>query len=314
MLRHVVQLHAEAQVGLVRAVAAQRVLVIEMAERALRRARRPPRRRAPSRARSPRKYPAGAETTSPRSSCVNSGWRSARKSSSRKQRHDLEVAVHAGNHQDLLEDLRRLRQRVELPVMNAARDEIIARAFGRRAREHRRLDLEKALLVERLANFENDAVAQLDIASAAAAAADRDSGSAGASLRSRSLRLRSRMAASSRCSGCAGAWPALRLRPWRFRDSTSAGAARALRPRPQIPSADSSAFACASGCSSLLNTICAMPARSRRSMKMSWPRSRRRCTQPIRTTSLSASDARSAPQYCVRFRFPRVSSNGLASE
>ena len=45
---------------------------------------------------------------------MNSGWRSARRSSSRKQRHDLKVAIHAGDHQDLLEDLRRLRQREEL--------------------------------------------------------------------------------------------------------------------------------------------------------------------------------------------------------
>src|SRR5580704_5465299 len=78
--------------------------------------------------------------------------------------HDLKIAVHAGNHQDLFEDLRRLRQRVELPLMHAARDEIIARAFGRGAREHGRLDLEKAQLVERLANFKDDAMAQLDIA------------------------------------------------------------------------------------------------------------------------------------------------------
>ncbi len=38
------------------------------------------------------------------------------------------------------------------------------------------------------------------------------------------------------------------------------------------------------------------PARSRRSIKINCPRSRRRCTQPINTTSLSASAARNAPQ------------------
>ena len=78
--------------------------------------------------------------------------------------HDLEIAVHAGNHQDLLEDLRRLRQRVELAVMNAAGDQIVARAFGRRTRQHRSFDFEKAELVERLAHLEKNAVAQFDIA------------------------------------------------------------------------------------------------------------------------------------------------------
>jgi hypothetical protein len=46
--------------------------------------------------------------------CVNSGWRSARRSSSRAL-DDLVVAVEACDHQHLLEELRRLRQRVEHP-------------------------------------------------------------------------------------------------------------------------------------------------------------------------------------------------------
>ena len=47
---------------------------------------------------------------------------------------DLEVAVEAGDHEDLLEDLRRLRQRVELAGVDAAGDEVVARAFGGGAR------------------------------------------------------------------------------------------------------------------------------------------------------------------------------------
>ena len=43
---------------------------------------------------------------------------------------DLEVAVEAGDHQDLLEDLRRLRERVEVAGVDAAGDEVVARAFG----------------------------------------------------------------------------------------------------------------------------------------------------------------------------------------
>ena len=43
----------------------------------------------------------------------------------------LEIPVEARDHQDLLEQLRRLRQRVELAGMHAARHQIIARALGR---------------------------------------------------------------------------------------------------------------------------------------------------------------------------------------
>ena len=50
---------------------------------------------------------------------------------------DLEVALEAGDHQDLLEDLRRLRQRVETAGMNAAGDQVVARAFGRGAGHER---------------------------------------------------------------------------------------------------------------------------------------------------------------------------------
>ncbi len=42
---------------------------------------------------------------------------------------DLEVAVEAGDHEDLLEDLRRLREGVELAGMDAAGDQKIARAL-----------------------------------------------------------------------------------------------------------------------------------------------------------------------------------------
>ena len=61
---------------------------------------------------------------------------------------DLEVAVEPADHQDLLEDLRRLRQREELARMDAARHEIVARAFGRALGQDRRLDLEEPVLVE----------------------------------------------------------------------------------------------------------------------------------------------------------------------
>ena len=78
--------------------------------------------------------------------------------------HDLHVAIHPGNHQDLLEDLRRLRQREELAGVHAARHEVVARAFGRRPGEDRRLDLEEALGVEVAPRRERDLVAQDEVA------------------------------------------------------------------------------------------------------------------------------------------------------
>ena len=43
---------------------------------------------------------------------------------------DLEIAVEPRDHQQLLEHLRRLRERVEFARMNPARHQIVARAFG----------------------------------------------------------------------------------------------------------------------------------------------------------------------------------------
>ncbi len=76
---------------------------------------------------------------------------------------NLEVAVEAADHQQLLEDLRRLRQCVELAGMDAARDEVIARALGRRARHVRRLNLVEALARKIVADGQCDAVAHLDV-------------------------------------------------------------------------------------------------------------------------------------------------------
>ena len=77
---------------------------------------------------------------------------------------DLEVPVNAGNHQDLLEQLRRLRQREELSRVHAARHQVVARAFGRRLAENRRLDLPEAVGVEILADRHRHAVPQPEIA------------------------------------------------------------------------------------------------------------------------------------------------------
>ena len=77
-----------------------------------------------------------------------------------KAAHDLIVAVEACDHQQLLEDLRRLRQREELARMRAARHEIVARALRRRLGQHRRLKIDEAVRIEKAAHRARDAMAQ----------------------------------------------------------------------------------------------------------------------------------------------------------
>ncbi len=64
---------------------------------------------------------------------------------------DLKVPVAAGDHQQLLEDLRRLRERVEVAGADAAGHEVVSRALRGRPEQERRLDLEEALIGEELA-------------------------------------------------------------------------------------------------------------------------------------------------------------------
>ena len=73
---------------------------------------------------------------------------------------DLVVAVEARHHQHLLEQLRRLRQRVEHAVVDARRHEEFARALGCGLVERRRLDVDEAQCVEVLARRHRRAVAQ----------------------------------------------------------------------------------------------------------------------------------------------------------
>ncbi len=76
---------------------------------------------------------------------------------------DLVVALEAADHQDLLEELRRLRQRVPRAALESARHEEVACALGRRAGHHRRLDLEEALLVQVVAYAGDHVVAKLEV-------------------------------------------------------------------------------------------------------------------------------------------------------
>ena len=143
------ELEAEAAVGTVRAEAEHRLVVGHPR----------PRRRRQRRSRSP------ANTA-----CMTASVTSRTSSSSTKRHLDVElgelglavgaqvlvaeaagdlvVALVAAHHQQLLEQLRRLRQRVPRARLQPRGHEEVARALGRRAGEDRRLDVEEVALVE----------------------------------------------------------------------------------------------------------------------------------------------------------------------
>ena len=76
---------------------------------------------------------------------------------------DLEVLVEPRAHQELLVLLRRLRERIELAGIDAAGNDVVARALGRRTRQNRRVDLVKAALGHELAKIGDDLRAQNDL-------------------------------------------------------------------------------------------------------------------------------------------------------
>ena len=59
----------------------------------------------------------------------------------------LHITIKAGEHQQLFVELRRLRQGIEVTVMNAARHEVVACSLGCRSDEVGGLDLDKAVVV-----------------------------------------------------------------------------------------------------------------------------------------------------------------------
>jgi hypothetical protein len=76
---------------------------------------------------------------------------------------DLEVAVEPGHHQQLLEHLRRLRQRIELAGMEPARHQVGTRALGAVGGQDRRLELGEALLDHAAAQGGDHLAAQHDV-------------------------------------------------------------------------------------------------------------------------------------------------------
>ena len=89
---------------------------------------------------------------------------------------DLEVAIDAGHHQQLLELLRALRQGVDVARLEAARDDEVAGALGRALDERRRLDLDEAVLVVYLADRLDHAARAAGAGRPWAGAGCRDSG------------------------------------------------------------------------------------------------------------------------------------------
>jgi len=77
---------------------------------------------------------------------------------------DLEVALVAGHHQELLELLGTLGQGIELAGMHATGHQVVARAFRRGLEQDRRLDFHEAFAIQEVADVLDHAVAQDDVA------------------------------------------------------------------------------------------------------------------------------------------------------
>ena len=76
---------------------------------------------------------------------------------------DLDIAVHARNHQQLLVDLRRLGQGIEFAVMHTGRDQIVSRTFRCGLHHHRRFDLDEVVGIEVLSGSQCNLVAHNQI-------------------------------------------------------------------------------------------------------------------------------------------------------
>ena len=199
---------------------------------------------------------------------------------------DLVVALEAAHHEQLLEELRRLRQRVPRPRLQARGHEEVARALGRRAREDRRLELEEVELVERRAHRLRDRVAQHQRVAHALAAQVQPAVPQAQRLVDRALlvdREGRRLAVGQHVHAptCSS------ISPVGSAGLTCPASRRTTRPATLTTCSERSrsAAAKASPLVSGWKTSCSSPERSRRSMKIRPPWSRRRCTQPATRTS-----------------------------
>ena len=77
---------------------------------------------------------------------------------------ELKIFLHAGDHENLFELLRRLRQGVERPGFAAVGHEEFARAFGRGLEQRGRLNFEEALLIHVAPRGDGDLGTQFEVA------------------------------------------------------------------------------------------------------------------------------------------------------
>ncbi len=77
--------------------------------------------------------------------------------------HDLVIAVQPRHHQELLENLRRLRQCKKFARVGPAGDDVIAGSFRRRFRQHRRFDIDKAVLIEEIPHCPGHRMSQAQV-------------------------------------------------------------------------------------------------------------------------------------------------------
>ena len=77
---------------------------------------------------------------------------------------DLVVPIEAGHHEQLLEELRTLRQCEEHALVDAARHEVVASTLGRALGEHGRLDVDEPMSVQEITHLHRDAIPQDQVA------------------------------------------------------------------------------------------------------------------------------------------------------
>ncbi|MEY3939405.1 MAG: hypothetical protein RL659_2246 [Pseudomonadota bacterium] len=76
---------------------------------------------------------------------------------------DLVVAIVAGHHEQLLEQLGRLWQRKEMAIVHTAGHQVIARTFWRALGQHGRFNVNEPMLIQKLTGFHGHLVAQHEV-------------------------------------------------------------------------------------------------------------------------------------------------------
>ena len=82
---------------------------------------------------------------------------------------DLVIALETGDHEELLEQLRRLRQRVELSGLQPARDQEVASSLRRAFGQYRRLDIHEAPFAQIVAHRAHHLMSEHQVAQHAGA-------------------------------------------------------------------------------------------------------------------------------------------------